>query len=248
MEQIINIETEYMNKYNEYVGVNPNDNKKYSEKSFLEIMARSLSFWRLEQILPSFEMDEITTIKCFYIANKIKETIQNIKDNFTKKQQDIILTRSELLENKERNEEINIIRKKLNILANISNELYNAALNEQIKDYKKNQEIDEIFNAIELRKDILNPSNWLDNQTLMRKKYEEDTSYSNQLTFDIPNDEGVIIKYTSKDFIETNIDRYMKFMYNNYPIGYGEELIKNFKINGFCDGAEIYYEKIKTNS
>jgi hypothetical protein len=248
MEQIINIETEYMNKYNEYVGVNPNDNIKFSEKSILEIMARSLSFWMLEKILPSFEMDEITTIKCFYIDNKIKETIQYIEDNFTKKQKDTILTRSELLENKERNEEINIIRKKLKILADISNELYKNALNEQIENYKKNQEIDEIFNAIELREDILNPSNWLNNQSLMRKKYEEDTSYSNQLTFDIPNDEGVIIKYTSKDFIETNIDRYMKFMYNNYPIGYGEDLINQIKINGFCDSAEIYYDKIKANN
>lgn len=107
----------YMNKYKEFVGVEPNNNSKYNEESFLEIMARSLAFWYLEKIEPSFDSSFINNLelqqKCFYVDQMYNGTIEDIMTKFNDNQQKIIFDRCEILKNKERNDEILKMKKKL---------------------------------------------------------------------------------------------------------------------------------------
>lgn len=115
-----------------------------------------------------------------------------------------------------KNDEIIKIRKKMEILNDISKQLYNDC-------------IKETFNDI----NILDPVNWLANQENMRKLYE---SYINKT---------ILSNNTlTENLINNKLIKYMKFMYDNYPIGFGDELIKKCKNKEIWDGAEIYYEKL----
>ncbi len=62
------------------------------------------------------------------------------------------------------------------------------------------------------------PTNWLYNQDNMRRIWE-----------------------TSKESQNNNsYSQYMEFMYNNYPLGFGNEIRKCYKEAKICDGEYIY--------
>lgn len=245
----------YMNKYKEFVGVEPNNNSKYNEESFLEIMARSLAFWYLEKIEPSFDSSFINNLelqqKCFYVDQMYNGTIEDIMTKFNDNQQKIIFDRCEILKNKERNNEILKMKKKLKIINDISKQLYdkfvkeinenNGYINASFNFMMEQIIADKILQirSLENEDSLINnfcPTIWLINQTLMREFYENYINKTNELKNKLPNN-YLVDKLISNEFIE-----YMKFMYNNYPDKYGKELREKFKQNKFCDSAELYYE------
>lgn len=121
-----------------------------------------------------------------------------------------------------KNNIISKIRKRMEILNNISKQLYD----ECIKEFN--------YNTNEKDIKVLDPVNWLVNQENMRILYE---SYTNK-TITSNN-------ILTEQLIDNKFIRYMKFMYDNYPIGFGKELLNKYKNKEKYDSAEIYYEKLQ---
>lgn len=112
-------------------------------------------------------------------------------------------------------------RKKMKILNDISLHLYNECIKEMI------------YDSDEENNKILDPVNWLVNQEIMRKLYE---SYINKTM--------VSDNIWTKQLSNNNFIKYMKFMYDNYPVGFGKELLNKYENNEICDASAIYYKKI----
>ena len=80
--------------------------------------------------------------------------------------------------------------------------------------------------------DILDPINWLGNQFAMRASWE---SYVSSIR------DGKLPEFLKDQMLKNNpVSKYLKFMYDTYPAGYGDELIKRCNNNVGCDGAEIF--------
>lgn len=237
MEIIVN--KMYVDKYKEFVGIDPTEKNKYDEKAFLEIMARSLAFWWLEKTNPSidtislsktFNKDEIQS--CFDIDKKYDEIVGDIATKFNENQRKIIYDRFKILKNSERNNKISQIRKKLQILSKLSKQLYDDCI--------KDEEISE-----EEKKQLLNPTKWLSNQQNMREYYEHYIQYTKEISeIKIEEIGNVLDDITVKELVNNKFVKYMKFMYDNYPVGYGETIKAKHKNKEFYDGAEIYYEMV----
>lgn len=97
--------------------------------------------------------------------------------------------------------------------------------NTSIKLYKKL-----VNNVDDAHKEkILDPANWILNQSTMRSTWEKMRS-----------------EFEKSDSVEqTNLNKllieYMIFMYDSYPPNYYNKMIE-CKDGGYCDGAEVYYE------
>jgi len=247
----MNFTEEYSNKFEEFVGIKINSNGKYNQNQMLEIMARSLAFWYLEKIDASFDLSLELQTQCFYVSEMYCSLLKSIMDKFNNVQQKIIFDRFEILKNKNRNNEILNIKKKLLVISNVSIQLYDKFIT-NINDNNGyvitsfNFMIDEIINnkIFTIRQiaknndliEIFKPIIWLANQTLMREFYEKYNYKFNELKNKCP-DNILVDKFIDNEFII-----YFKFMYNNYPDKYGEEIKKKYDQVTFCDGAELYYE------
>ena len=88
-------------------------------------------------------------------------------------------------------------------------------------------------NCVNVCPDLLDPTIWIYNQTQMRQSWE------------IFKADIMKTKDFGKLMLNCSFSKYMKFMYDTYPAGFGDE-IKNCYENGLvCDGAEIYHKLTK---
>jgi hypothetical protein len=83
--------------------------------------------------------------------------------------------------------------------------------------------------------DILSPINWLYNQTVLIKAY-------NQFKNKHKNDNFLLLFIQKNEYTD-----YMDFMCENYPVGFGDRLKEHIKNGKDFNGAEIYLELIKNN-
>jgi len=90
---------------------------------------------------------------------------------------------------------------------------------EELFELAKQDIVDEDFN--------INPATWIFNQTKMRTTWEK-----HKIAFDNLSPVGVIM-------MNNPFSNYMKFMYDNYPPGFGEALATRLRAG---DMSEVYYD------
>lgn len=217
-EYYTELDTEFKKKYEEYIGINPNDNSNlfFTEKQQIERYARNVAFWRKEMVVVTFDSDDKKLARSFMTSKAHSNIIEIIIEKFDKNIQDKIMARVEQLLDDTRNNEIKRIKKKLELIHNISLKYYEEAKN----DLYGNQE-------------LVDPVLWLHNQDKMRKSWEEFKNKSK-------NDD-----LFCQILVNNKFSKYMDFMYDNYPENFSNTLKYNIKENGYSDGAEIYYDLTK---
>ena len=208
----------YLKRYEGFVGTSPLYEREYTESQFIEIMSRSLAFWRLEHIEPYPNMDEELMIRSTFVTDMFIDTLEYVAYMFNDEHKEKILDRTKILGDRVRNDNIQKIIDKIKIISNISHKLHLNA--------KKYSE------KIDTKCILLDPDSWLANQSTMRDSYEMYLDKISEL------DHSMKSTLLNNDFI-----KYIKFMYDNYPIGYGYEMSIRYNNNRFCDSSEIYYEK-----
>ena len=77
--------------------------------------------------------------------------------------------------------------------------------------------------------EILDPNNWLYNQDKMRTIWE-------QYKLGLAN----MSKFMRKGMLNNSYARYMEFMYDNYPAGFGNKLLECYDNNLDCNSIEIF--------
>lgn len=115
-------------------------------------------------------------------------------------------------------EEIQIIkdiRNKLSIIGDNAYKLYNNALNDHCEH-------------------LLKPTDWLYNETAMRESW-------NKFKLEC-NKSGELIRTS---MLNNSFSKYMDYMCENYPIGYGKITKEKLTNKQVLDGAKIYYELTK---
>lgn len=83
--------------------------------------------------------------------------------------------------------------------------------------------------------EIVDPTKWLRNQSSMRKSWEE---YKKAFSNSSNNEQKVF----NKTLLNNEFARYMNFMYDNYPEGFGEKIHEHAVKGEDMDGAKIYME------
>ena len=105
-----------------------------------------------------------------------------------------------------------------------------STIREQMEKYAiKSQELYKIC-CQEGCKGIINPTSWILNQDTMRKSWEE-----------YKKDMESKPLFFSNLMLNNSFSKYMLFMYNTYPSGFGNKLKECYKNNQVIDGAYIFY-------
>jgi len=73
--------------------------------------------------------------------------------------------------------------------------------------------------------DLPNPSTWILNQTSMRNAWEIYYNHPHQPIM-----------------MDNAFSKYMKFMYDSYPPGFGDEMKKAYREHGIINGAILYHK------
>lgn len=77
---------------------------------------------------------------------------------------------------------------------------------------------------------LVDPTIWLMNQDIMRKSWEMFTDrYRHNKEMSMMIDPKL-----------NSFAKYMTFMYDKYPVGFGEELSTHYRNGTVCDGEEIF--------
>lgn len=213
-EYYTELDNEFKKKYAEYTGVDPSDTSysKFSQEHQIERYARNIAFWQLEQPNIDLNSDGKLLARSFMVSNALSSMIQRMHDNFDKKTQKKIMKRVEELIDPVRCSKINEIKKKLEIMHNISQKFYEDAKNE-----------------IEPDQELPNPTNWIYNQNKMRGAWDN------------MRKEFAQNKLLKEMMLNNSFGRYMEFMYNSYPPNFGSEIIRCEKEYGYCDRSKVYY-------
>ena len=82
---------------------------------------------------------------------------------------------------------------------------------------------------------VLDPTTWIYNQTGMRKSWENF------------KEEIIKTKNIGKLMLNCSFSKYMKFMYDTYPEGFGDAIKNCYENNLDMDGAEIFHKLITDN-
>lgn len=214
------VDAELKKRYKAYVGVNPDDVeiKYFTTKDQIERYAKNLSFWLIES--EPVNMDNLTgkqVAKKFIVANAKKNIINIINNKF---EPTLV-------------EQINILANTYIQLWKHNNNFINEIEDLRIKMIEWSETSNKLYNLVKDEcKDLPDPTNWLINQEKMRNSWEE---YKNTKT------ENNLV---NKLLLNNNFAKYMDFMYNTYPKGYGEKLQQLYKDKIYCDGALEFYKII----
>lgn len=111
-------------------------------------------------------------------------------------------------------DELSEIRLRLEKMDDISKKLYIKCMNTKCEN-------------------LPDPVNWIYNQDIMRKAWEE---YINK------NSDVDIPIFMKKLMLNNDFSNYMKFMYENYPSGFGNKIKQACDKKEKFDGAKIYYD------
>lgn len=215
-EYYLEIDNELKIKYKEYNGVDADDTRymNFTEKQQIEKYARNLAFWILQEEEIDLDKDNGRQIaKHFFVSNCKIDALKKIKDKFNDVIQKKIFERVEKLSDKEYNQKINLTKIKMGKILNEARTLYSQVKNSSDED-----------------NEILDPVQWVYNQTEMRESWEK---YLNDIS-QIENGEFLNMQ------INNDLSKYMNYMCENFPMGFGDALLYKVKNNLFCDGAEIY--------
>ena len=240
------VEEEYIEKFKQYVGADPYSENTYSEPTFKEIMARTITFWQklyedIEETSPELEYRKQ------FAHSMFEESVKYVNETLTPEQIEFVANRSEQLYDKKRSESIEKCRKKLLIITQVSNDLFqrfSESLTSQ--DQLTNRCVIMLFEKIigsnvqnikttkieSTILDLFEPTVWLSNQDLMKTFTEEYQSYVETLD-------------NSEEFFDNIMFKYFKFMHKSYPSNYNNVLMDFYSKYEQCDGAELYYEMTK---
>lgn len=89
--------------------------------------------------------------------------------------------------------------------------------------------------------DVLSPTMWLFNQDQMRKMWEEFKIKTETLH------ENPSMRIYSNTILNNSCAKYMEFMYQNYPPGFGREMEKSYSDGVTSDGAKTFLNLINTH-
>ena len=82
--------------------------------------------------------------------------------------------------------------------------------------------------------DLLDPTIWIYNQTQMRQSWEI-------FKADMVMKDNIV----STLMLNCSFSKYMEFMYDTYPVGFGDEIKNCYENDLVCDGAEIFHKLTK---
>jgi hypothetical protein len=125
----IDLDTEFKKKYEEYIGINPNDNSNllFTETQQIERYAKNIAFWRKEINDATIASDSKTLERSLMTSYAHSNIIKIMTTKFNKMIQQKIMFRVEQLLDSNRNNEIKLIKKKLEIINNIAIQYYEEA-------------------------------------------------------------------------------------------------------------------------
>ncbi len=112
------------------------------------------------------------------------------------------------------------IRNKMEEYSNKADELYKICINDGCDN-------------------LCNPTIWIFNQDKLRDSWEKYIKSTENLP-----------EFIKNSMLNNSYSNYMSFMYNTYPIGFGNKLKECYNNKIDCDGAEIFYKlkNLKMNS
>lgn len=210
------LDTEYTKKCDNYVGISFTDElcKKFTIAQQIEQYAKNIAFWEKEfaKIIP--DDTDNTKIKIAFVSDAKNEIIKKTHDTFPEEIVLKIMNRVSQLLDTVRCTEIDQIRIDLETKYNTGIKLYKKLVN-NVDDAHKEK--------------ILDPANWILNQSTMRSTWEKMRSeFEKTDSGELTNLNELLIEY-------------MIFMYDSYPPNYYNKMIE-CKDGGYCDGAEVYYD------
>lgn len=214
-EYYIEVDNELRIKYRNYMGVDPDDAtfRQFTTEQQIERYARNLSFWIIEQNSVTLESSGKEFARNFFISNNYAELVKKIKSKFNKNDEKKIRTRClELTRMNSHTKTLDKIRNELKQKYKTAAKLYKIAKEEIELDGKT-------FD--------INPDIWLINQNTLRNGWEKFNS-------------GLENSPLKHIMLNNSYSNYTKYMYDNYPAGFGDQ-IKKYTNLGYSDGAEIYY-------
>lgn len=227
------IDLELKNKYEKYNNIEGEEltYNIYSKKQQIERYARNLAFWTIEKEKISIKNQDINQTKnnkelnILIMTNNIIENARNnsfnkLKTMFNKEDIIRILQRvKELIKNP------NIKLEKIKPVINLSN------IRNDMKEYSiKSEELYRVC-CDEGYEGLFDPVIWIQNQDKMRKSWEEYKSNMEKKP-----------SFFSKLMLNNSFSKYMSFMYDTYPSGFGNKLEECYNNNEVIDGAEIFYK------
>ena len=231
-QQIYNdLNNKYKEKYTTFMGINADSTevKRFTVAEQVERFAKNICFWKIEMdalnkqsLQPSKKVPDKDRIAAQIVQQGIEHIQQIIHDKFDEPIRHSIHDRANthmIMYNNDKNylENIEATRQKMATNAQTATNLFQQALQEEIQDPTGHK--------------LLDPPEWIGNQTAMRTAWEK---HETELK---TKGECISIFLTNNKFTE-----YMRFMYSAYPEKFGDTLKQQSQEQCIlADGAEIYY-------
>lgn len=225
------INNKYKEKYNTFMGINGDSTevKIFTVSEQTERYAKNICFWKIEMdalnkqsLMKSKKVcgkDRIVAQIVQHGTEHIQQIIQNKFDEPIRK---LIHKRANIhmiMYNNDKNylENIEATKQKMAINTQTATNLYQQALQEEIQDPTGHE--------------LLDPSEWIANQTTMRTMWEKHETYLKT------KNTCISIFLRNNKFAE-----YMQFMYSAYPEKFGDTLKEQSQQQCIlADNAEVYY-------
>lgn len=218
------------------------------------LYARFYAFWRLEESSLK-EMNSKDIIKNNIVHHHKSEILSKIMEIFNKINVKLVLSRAKKIveaHNKliKRGFDYSLTKKRIELIYKIANDLYKKLKENSVTEgLGSSAPVPQPARVVPVRTEgqtsppsrkgeiMPPPSTWIWNQTTLRENWTK-INY----ILDENDDTIATVKDKSRIIRESATFRYMKFMCENFPPGFGDEMKKSFKENTEFDPPRVFFE------